>query len=146
MMIKGIFTGEIPAKIGAVMLPILPTMDETPMAVLRTSVGYSSALYKYRMAKAAEPPTLPEMEVEYTTTGWDESLCTFVEKVFASTVESESADWSRTSGRSISLRRWNGSSEAWSYYCAQTSQLGPKTSVQLRLLLSHTTYLHPSGK
>ena len=59
MMSSGSVMGERPASSGATIPPILATMEDIPTAVLRTTVGYSSALYTYRMAKEADAPNLP---------------------------------------------------------------------------------------
>ena len=59
MMSSGSVIGDRPASSGATIPPILATMEDIPTAVLRTTVGYSSALYTYRMAKEADAPNLP---------------------------------------------------------------------------------------
>ena len=42
------------------MPPILAIMEHIPTAVLLTTVGYNSAVYKYTMAKDPEAPNFPK--------------------------------------------------------------------------------------
>ena len=58
MIIKGAVPCN-PANNGAAIPPILATIDAVPTAEFRIIVGYSSAVYKYTIAKLAEAPNFP---------------------------------------------------------------------------------------
>ena len=64
MIIKGAVPCN-PANSGAAIPPILATIDAVPTAELRIIVGYSSAVYKYTIAKLAEAPNFPRFEKKY---------------------------------------------------------------------------------